>query len=359
MLDNPYDLLGRDDHEFRAKAKERAILTHIFHLYCIEMLRYAQDSVVSYQLAYQYGKQYHTPWSGNEVLTTKFMNSNTALIRNFGHRKLYQIYAELIKGIPELLSDYFTPLPLTPAENESICRNLEDVYDREGGSLDFKEAFYQITKLMEIKPEWNVRQTHADFMGLEVTDRLLCGVWGTMDPKGYMDAEAHPKDKSCACHQFVRDNKTFQCIVYLAKRYLFQHAEGLTSNPESWNKALIQCSVIPTSTQGWGLLASLMSIIYRTVYPRAMHPMGLSRLYDTYVLNSHGAAEAVAYARDLSGITIEEAAGENLPEIDLGYLCNYNGRPQTKFNAIYPDSLVEKYLVTKYLLKSKKPDLYH
>ena len=183
------------------------------------------------------------------------------------------------------------------------------------------------------------RQMHNEFTDFEITDRLLCGVFDT-----YKEDNLTVYSEKNRCRFGHRDveilnNKTHLCFKCLAKCFDIQmkdwYQNKLYDNFAAW--------------------ASIFSTFYRLVTPVEMHPGNLEHMYEHAFLKHHDkcpvVAEALIYGSKFSTATLEAVADVGLPELCCEFESDTVLPHKYSIASVYPHSLVEKYLVTEYVVE--------
>lgn len=329
---------------------EQAIVRYIHYLYCIEMLRYANIANADLQVAYQYGQTTGAPWKDNPVLVREFFHKNRGLIRKFVEKKLHDLTCKLCSGLDEIRSQSYLKVPLDPQTKSTVALCLQDieinkVLERIRDERKISFAAYSEEAL--------VRHIHSTFMTFEIADRVLCGVFDNyvMQDPSLMSHHGHHHgghNRGANSSHFdgphkaeILDNKVYLChckVQEFVKKFNLFDEESLLAGH-------------------WSALASIFSIFYRLSIPKLIHPNRLHGLYDRYICSNPNFVEAQQKARKYSHLCIEAVLGPHFPE--------FNTQEDFKDSVLergfsltlsYPDSLVEKYLVTLLLFE---PECIH
>lgn len=304
---------------------------YIHNLFCIEALRYADVRNADLQVAWQYGQVTGAPWKDNPELVKQFFYQNRAELRKFVEQKLYRLCKRLADDLFVMKGDEdnFLHTPLEPQVKTSILRCLEDI---DKSNILERLANERKISFASYSSEALVKHIHATLMPFEVCDRLLCGVFDNYDggdpiyPSDNMKWKYMPSDV-----KQVLDHKVYTCQCRIKKfleQFNFFDQDSLLMGHFS-------------------ALASIFSILYRLSYPSRVTPRRL-RDYYRWTEDEKMFMRYMQKARKFSHLCIEAVVDDKMPEFcphieeesSLG-----RGYSET---VVYPDSLVERYLVTGY-----------
>lgn len=319
-------------------SKSTAFKKYVHCLFAIEALRHANIANADLQLAWQYGKETGAPWAENIHMVKEFFHKNRPLLRKFVEKRLHALCKKLCDYLPILRDEtLFLKTPLEPQVRTSIIRCLEEIdkdqiLDRLKDERKISWAPYSEEAL--------VRHIHSTLMPFEICDRLLCGVFDNYhngDP--YYESRHADWEYNCNDTQQIDDNKVYACQCLVKKfidKFNFHDEDSLLIGHFS-------------------ALASIFSILYRLSYPIIETPMRMDKFYDL-LLKWNGAMHYIQKARRYSDLYLEAVVGDKIPEFnhDPEYNTSTLGQGYS-VTTIYPNSLVEKYLVSGMFFECPDP----
>lgn len=323
------------EHPFPPMDKApRTNLQYINALYCIELLRNSNVDNVDLQTTWQYGQHFMTPWKDQKELVKRYLHTHHHDLRRFVMHKLMHVVNKLIEGMELFKTELYTMTPLEPNVYNSILANMDNMLH----VTEFEKRMFDEYRMDMLKPNSTMRTVHSNFMDFEVADRILCGVFDTYTTL------TRDKDTDTAKHHFgvhrheILDNKVYLCIELLKKLYLRQIGE-------------LRIVDHPFAYSNFGAWACIFSMFYRLVIPATMHPNRLDRMYDKYLMRHYDAERAIQYARPFSTLSVEAVALNKLPNLNPEYIKDTVLEENYSVGSTYPDGLVEKYLVSQFLVE--------
>lgn len=332
MLDEGLEHHGHHHHE--QHPDNPVCQGYVNRLFCIELLRYANLENADLQLAYQYGVRFNKAWKDNEELIHQFLHTHHAELRKFINYKLLMVVKKLLDGMCSFGTPDYHLVSLDPQVVNSIFANMDNM----NHVTEFQKKMTMHYGL-DVSKTTPPRQMHNEFTDFEITDRLLCGVFDT-----YKENNLTVYSEKNRCRFGHRDveilnNKTHLCFKCLAKCFDIQmkdwYQNKLYDNFAAW--------------------ASIFSTFYRLVTPVEMHPGNLEHMYEHAFLKHHDkcpvVAEALIYGSKFSTATLEAVADVGLPELCCEFESDTVLPHKYSIASVYPHSLVEKYLVTEYVVE--------
>lgn len=321
------------DMAHKAYEERNLNLWYLDKLYHIELLRYANIDNVDLQLAWQYGQEYMTPWKDNSVLVEEYFHKHRNELRWYINSRLLRIVGMLLSGLEKIQdTKTFTATPLEPEIANSIHSNLAGfARTSEMTNLLLRDFKCDITSGGSI-----VRLAKGNFSEFEVLDRLLCGIFDKFpDLARELDDKKEKKLYGVHRHEIL-DNKVYANIGGFLAAYASQK-----------NSSFMNTGTLYTNFGAW---ACLFSLLYRLRVPATMHPDRMDTMYDKYVMRHDQAAQVIEKMRPFGTLTVEAVANDKLPPLNIGNLNESVLKQGYSVTATYPGGLVEKHLVTKYLV---------
>lgn len=314
---------------------DKTILSYINKLYCIELLRYVNVVNTDTQLAWQYGMSIGAPWVNDKQLIASFIHQEGHTLRQFLATKLQRVAKKLADGLDDLCCDLYLKVPLEPQLRLSIVNCLKEIKD--DNILDRLKKEYTLSLIFGNKNQI-LRNVSNTLMPIEIADRLLCGVHDLYTEGDIAFKDKHIKHRLGPHREELTDDKVYLCSCAVKK-----FIATLRVDQESATRFAHELD------DYWAALASVFSIFYRMVVPRAIHPERLDHLYRKYILGREDGVQALQYARRWRWLSIEAVVDDKLPQLN----CHAGLDASTldehiTTTAIYPNDLVEKYLVTQW-----------
>lgn len=330
----------------------RNIIRYINFLYGIELLRNSNIANVDQMLAWQYGQCYNTPWKDNDVLVYKFFTEHKTELYAYNIQKFTALTNKLLKEIENFKTEVYVKVALDPQTVNSLAAGLQEVTTDNNLMRSFMSEAQVNPSLNATAQPRMIRHYRGAFAGIEVADRVLCGIFDEWTQNRPLLNTHEAKHRYGADRQDILDNRVYACTCWMKKQLL--EALNVTSHPHTFAQAF------SLYTSFFHLYASLFSILFRMVIPEGMHPNRLDRMYAKYIETHDKYHQYLCKARRASGLTAEVVAGDTIPLINKAYLentvvCGNDPEHHARFlyTATYPDSLVEKYLMTEYLVEKE------
>ena len=344
-----YDI-ARIDKQETDKKHYKQILEYINQLYLIEILRHCEVTHLDLQIAWQMGKLNDEPWIDSPQLVKTVMGTKTKDMYYFLNSKFAKAVGKLLKGLEGHNDEHYLKTPLTQALIDSIMSGFDQLMveikqtNNLGNIPNWFEYDFSIGSGNEF--EWGVpiRHDYSEYTDLQVVERLLIG-WFDTYTDTYDDLDyAKARRKYGAARKEILDNRVYLCYKCLLDKYKDIKETVLGEGQArrmSGGDFYIKCSA-------W---ACLLSILYRLSIPCDMHPARLDRMYDHYILTNPKAVKALQYGRKYGGCTAEQVIYDSLIPLECTYLPENLRLSGYSLSGTYPNSIIERYLVTQYLLE--------
>lgn len=331
----------KEERKTKDKNQLLTIIEYINSLYLIELLRYSETSRIDLQIAHQYAKANNAPWADSEDMLMELYDKEKVALYEFLNQKFCRAVTKLLNGVTKTKSDLYTAVPLEPQIVISIFSALETHFGsnwrvdptRENRALDSWLVLHPHT-FCGTRSYTNIKEDFTSFTDLQVVDRLLLGVFDTFTTSQKGLNTDWMKDHYGPYRKDARDGKVYlRCLC----KWLSLTVDRLKKSHD----CTFRCP-------SW---STVLSIIYHLNTPVGLHPGRLERMYEKYIRRNHHFAPAIQYARQFSTATAEDVVDDKLP--DLCPFCSDTNRINSNFfiTAVYPNSLVEEYLATQWLLE--------
>lgn len=355
-MDDLYDLhvpsTKHLDHSpkdiYQNVSQKEHIWRYINFLYGIELLRNSNIENIDMQISWQYGQEYNTPWKDNNILVYRFLNDHRDLLRAFIIKKYNNLLNKLIAEVDNFKSGYYLSVSLTPSLLQSISAAMQNIQTDDNLLRSFRSESLLSTSLNSAATS-TIRHCRGIFTSIELADRALQS-WFDLYPES--NYELQHQHQLGPYRNEIFDDRIYSCICWMKKQ--MNTAIAVNYTPDT------HVNIFKLYDGFYSLFASLLSIMYHTVVPIGMHPNRLDRLYTKYFTTDDAYIKYLAKVRMCSGLTVEDVADSTLPMINYEYfsdtvLKDFTKRKMVKFllNATYPDSLVEKYLMTQYFVQKE------
>ena len=330
-----------------------SIWRYINFLYCIELLRNSNVENIGMQVAWQYGQVYSAPWKDNNHLVYNFLCTHKDELRAFVIQKYNRLVDKLLAETKNFKSPIYLKVALTPHLLGTISSALQEVQTDDNLMRSF---ISEATVNGHLNPSASarlIRHYRGAFTGIELADRSL---------QGYFDMYPGSQYEQQHQHEFgpnrveIFDNRVYTCICWLK--------EQLVKAAQSMRECQCFCKLFELYNEFFHLYASIFSTMFRLVIPYGMHPNRLDRMYEKYFICHPDYARYLAKARMWSILVAEDVAGDSLPLVNCDYLndtilADLDPKKMVKFSytVTYPDSLIEKYLVTQFFMEHQIKEL--
>ncbi len=307
-------------------------LQYINKLYTIELLRYVNVNNVDIQVAWQYGQEFLTPWKDDKYLVKNFLEHNRYNLRKYIAYKAMAAVQKLLNGLEDFCTDLYVKVPMDAATRTSILSAMNNM----NNVTQFKSRLLD-EYLMELRGgvTSTVRYGHGNFSEFEICDRIMCALFNTYTEM-YKDLDTCKAKHHYGVHRKeLLDNRFYMCKKLLKEMSDIQFCEMKKDN----------------FYHNFGAWACLFSMLYRLVIPTEMHPNRLERMYEKYILRIPQAELGLSFARNFSDMCVEAVIGDKLPMLNKKFEFDTELNKEYSSYGIYPDSLVEHYLVTEKVLQ--------
>ena len=341
MLSDLAHYKEHDERKTKDKNRLLTIIEYINALYLIELLRYSETSRIDLQIAHQFAKASGAPWADSEDMLMKLYDEDKRNLYHFLNRKFANAVTKLLNGVEKTKSNLYTAVPLEPQLVNSIHAALEQHFGS-NWKVDPTIENRALESWLVLYPNFfdrfttytNIKEDFTAFTDLQVVDRLLLGVFDTFTSSQKDLNTEWMKDHYGPYRKDAKDGKVYvRCLC----KWLSKTVERLKISSD----ATFRCP-------SW---STVLSIIYHLNTPMGLHPDRLERMYEKYIRRNHHFAPAIQYARQFSTATAEDVIDNKLPE--LCPFCLPTNKVNSNFfiTAVYPNSLVEEYLTTQWLLE--------
>ena len=330
-----------DERKTKDKNRLLNIVEYINALYLIELLRYSETSRIDLQIAHQYAKATGAAWADSEDMLMKLYDEEKNKLYRFLNQKFANAVTKLLNNVEKTKSDLYTGVPLEPQLVNSIYAALEHHFGT-SWKVDPTSESRALDSWFVLHPRFfgnhitytNIKEDFTAFTDLQVVDRLLIGVFDTFTSSQKGLNTDWMKDRYGPYRKDARDGKVYvRCLCKWLSMTVdrLKRSQDCTFRCPSWS--------------------TVLSIIYHLNTPIGLHPDRLERMYEKYIRRNHHFAPAIQYARQFSTATAEDVIDNKLPE--LCPFCLPTNKVNSNFfiTAVYPNSLVEEYLTTQWLLE--------
>ena len=336
-------VLDRENRHNQDRRRVKTILRYINSLYAIELLRNCDITHIDLQIAHQYACSQCAGGMSSDILQQIYEQDRMTL-QGFLRNKIYCVIQQLLDN-PEYES--YVPVGVEPATLESLGSALEhhfkaiDTVDRANNDdaitrwvcYKFRHPF----GTNEFVPRFN--EDFTAFSDLQVADRVITGIFDTYRTR-YRDLDTDEFRHDYGPHRKdILDNKVYPChCVDKAICELIKRLQRRTDASQLWPR----CSA-------W---ACLLSMMYHLRAPKFIHPDRLEDMYQQYIASDVHVAGALEYSRKFGTVIAEAALDTKVPDLcDKLLHREQNAYHNNSFiTATYPNSIVERYLTTKWML---------
>ena len=329
-------LLARDDN---------AVIEYIHYLYVVEILRSLSDSKITYKLAWQYGKETKSIWSGCPEMVNEFLQSHPNELASYGVKRINDLVTDLYEYLLKLSTGVYSDVPLDTGELNSVNRCITNLINFIPSSLN---------KLKSDR-SFDSKISGGDYFDIKLVERLLMNVFDSYTDKHRdLDTSEAKKKYGAKRHEVLNTSVYCRCsnLFDLLSKFVNTKLKNIEIN--------LCCSKsINDNRNIISILASIASIFLHLRIPADIHPNRLDRLYDKYVKRNSNAIEAIQLFRQYSGCSALEVITKDCETLKG---TQFVKEPMTK-NDFYKietsvrsvsdelgdDNNIERYLVTKFM----------
>ena len=321
-------------------------IQYINALYCIELLRRVNVTNIDSMITWQYGKQYGAAWTEYDSLRERFKSIHPELLWQYLNLRCMAVVDKLLKGLPQLTTDAYIGTPMEPRVYDSILSSLDMLTDTDFQERIMDEFVVRLNFNYDNVASHPIHNVSSNFMEFEVADRILCGVFDNFVTLNKQLSTEHFKEEYGRQRIQILDNRFPMCLKMLEHCYQLQCRKLSGLNNRQRDTLLYD---------NFGQWASIFSIFYRLVTPCQLHPKRLEAYYQDNILHHPLAAKAIGWARQFSMLPAEDVIDAQLPQLCPKMITDAIGH-HTHMNVVRnPDGIVERYLVTQYLVEKASP----
>lgn len=330
--------------ELLLESDEGVVVEYINKLYTIELLRNICDNDITYGLTWQYGKASNAVWKNDPQLIKSFQLTHREELNQFATNRIMNTCKDLIKYLPKLFTGVYSDVPLDPKELSSVYQGIEN-FIRQVGNRD---AFTY---------ERNI--SRGNYSDLSLIERLVMNVFNNYTEK-HQDLSIDPIKKRYG----AKRNEVLNRSVYCNSSKIFKLLEKLVSDNFNVVGRMFNCCPkhMIDNKNALNLLVTAISIFFHMRIPNSIHPNSLDRLYDKYIKRDGYNVDGIQFARQYSGCNELEIITDDCEllnglqhikdELNSSQVNIFTNEPivdrtNTNDNG---DNIIERYLVTKYLL---------
>ena len=316
----------------------RTNVDYIHRLLSLELLMKLDTNNTNIVQAWQYGQATDAVWKDNPVLVEKYAKKHVNDLHGFLLYRVGKEVQSLAEGLDDLASANYSLVPLDPNVYNSLLANLTSADIKAGAKKFFTNRQFAVDNQYSGPFDFRILNDNdngykiADVGQLQTLVRLLHNEFNMYtSPNDDLDT---PRSRA---HYGVRRREILDRKIYMCWKCL--------------KDSFAELSRKMANNYNYRETVTYLDIFYHLAIPATMHPNTLDRMYEKYVKRHPGFMDAVQKARRYSGfypidVICEEVARLPCPRVDL----NPSGLPNKfLYTQVAPDSLVERYLVTRYL----------
>lgn len=330
---------------------DRVVLDYIQSLFEIEMLQEINFKDVTLFSAIEFGIASGAPWKGDVEYSKQFKNNHKENLVKYNICKTIKLLLSLFEKSRILDTEVYHDVPMEPSLANSITRCLENINtklnDRHvitkvgftGDKTYGYDASYIHSRFAEKNPNL---ENSTDFYDLIIASRILDSIYNNFTGD-HRDLDTDSCKKFFGQHRHeTLDNKT-----YIARRNVFSSLAGIHRCVQEH----IRIPTVDTTLLVTTFWSSLFKVLFKLRLPYSIHPNRLDRLYEKYIMRDQRYAEGVSLARRYSLCEPVDVLDNTYLQVNPENVFENDETHHLSIGNYFPGSLVEKYLVVKYLNK--------
>ena len=331
-----FSLIGKPVNE------DAVVLDYIQSLYEIELIREANLVDVSLVSAIEFGIASGAPWKDRATYAADYKNSHKDNLVQYNCAKLCKLVKKLWDKAEILTTNNYHDLPMEPMLANSIVRCFENICIRTREGYIERPAPVPIYSKSMYKNYANSTDTYD----ITVAARLVDDIFNTFTGDR-RDLDTNSSKRLFGQHRHeTLDNKTYvdySAIVKTANfaidTILMDIKLNLCNSPKS--------KMLKWQTQ----VADYAKVLYKLRVPYSIHPNRLDRLYEKYIMRDKRYAAGLDLARKYSAFNPTDVLDDTYLQVDPEMIFEDGATHHLSNGNYFPNSLVEQYLVVKYLNK--------
>ena len=282
-------------------ADESLVLTYINSLYSIELLRATNVNEVTLVTAFDYAQSIGAPWKDSKEIAQYYVRERKNELIAFNKFKVREMILKLIDGLQKLESPAYYNIPVEP----SIVNSIVGMLGNNDVSLEKRVVFNTFTG--------DRRDLDTD------TARRMFGNHRheILDHKTYVN--------------YGKVKKDLMNLVYTGEKF----------EQFCWNNPKFNAPAF------W---ADYFKVLYKLRLPCCLHGNRLDRLFELYIQTNCKCGEALGKVRIFSSFLPVDVIGSKLRDLNPNALFEDQTRHEMSIGNYFSDSLVERYLITQYLV---------
>lgn len=317
-------------------------LEYINALYSIEMLRQADPRVVNEFTAWQFGQMSDAIWKNHPQSTHQFYMLHRHELERFNVHKIRCMMNKLAAGLDKFGSFLYATTAVEPELFNSITALLRSAL---GSKHGYEFGVHDASIAHSTQNFGGLKNSDFD---IHLADRLLQNEFNMFtEDRVDLDTDSSKKRYGQNRHTLL-DNKVMFDWNAIKKLCTDAISKGYTPGGRT---DIIDKRIAPSKNTLF--FASLFSVLYHLRVPTLIHPNTLDRMYDKYILTNDLASDGLQFARKYSGFQSMDVIACRLLPMNSKLTVQSWMPHNFVVGTCAPNSTVERYLVTQYILENR------
>lgn len=317
-------------------ADESLVLTYINSLYSIELLRATNVNEVTLVTAFDYAQSIGAPWKDSKEVAQYYVRERKNELIAFNKFKVREMILKLIEGLQKLESPAYYNIPVEP----SIVNSIVGMLDNNDVSLEKRVNLIRDYSYCEYPSR--MRNNHSsESFDITLIGRIIDNVFNTFTgDRRDLDTDTAKRMFGNHRHEIL-DHKTYVNYGKVKKDLMNLVYTGEKFEQFCWDNSKFNAPAF------W---ADYFKVLYKLRLPCCLHGNRLDRLFELYIQTNCKCGEALGKVRIFSSFLPVDVIGGKLRDLNPNALFEDQTRHEMSIGNYFSDSLVERYLITQYLV---------
>lgn len=317
-------------------ADESLVLTYINSLYSIELLRATNVNEVTLVTAFDYGQTIGAPWKDSKEVAQYYVRERKNELVAFNKFKVREMILKLIDGLQKLESPAYYNIPVEP----SIVNSIVGMLDNNDVSLEKRVNLIRDYSYCTYPSRMRNNHSNESF-DITLIGRIVDNVFNTFTgDRRDLDTDTARRMFGNHRHEIL-DHKTYVNYGKVKKDLRNLVFTGEKFEQFCWNDPKFNAPAF------W---ADYFKVLYKLRLPCCLHGNRLDRLFELYIQTNCKCGEALGKVRIFSSFLPVDVIGGKLRDLNPNALFEDQTRHEMSIGNYFSDSLVERYLITQYLV---------
>ena len=317
-------------------ADESLVLTYINSLYSIELLRATNVNEVTLVTAFDYAQSIGAPWKDSKEVAQYYVRERKNELIAFNKFKVREMILKLIEGLQKLESPAYYNIPVEP----SIVNSIVGMLDNNDVSLEKRVNLIRDYSYCEYPSR--MRNNHSsESFDITLIGRIIDNVFNTFTgDRRDLDTDTAKRMFGNHRHEIL-DHKTYVNYGKVKKDLMNLVYTGEKFEQFCWDNPKFNAPAF------WD---DYFKVLYKLRLPCCLHGNRLDRLFELYIQTNCKCGEALGKVRVFSSFLPVDVIGGKLRDLNPNALFEDQTRHEMSIGNYFSDSLVERYLITQYLV---------